>query len=99
MSATGTSSVLLPVSKGYTVRVPIPLTGRIVAPAATDMLVRLPMTAHDVMDVPLYSFLIETEATVKKILYDLGITKAWEAKQTLRGEFLRAIFLSPFFFS
>lgn len=63
------------------------------------MLVQLPMAGHDVM-VPwlclFYSFLINNEAVGKKMLYDLGIMKAWEAKQLSRGELLRAVFLIPF---
>jgi len=85
MSATGDSSVLLTVSKRSTIRVAILITGLIVAPAA--MLVQPPIAGHDVMDVPVYSFPIENEAAGKKILYDLGIMKAWEAKQPPHGEF------------
>jgi len=56
MSATAVSLVLLPESRGPTVRVSILLTGRIVAAA---MLVEPPIAGHGVMDVPVYSFLIE----------------------------------------
>jgi hypothetical protein len=81
------SSVQLPASKGFTVRVSILLAGRIVAPAA--MIVQPPIAGHDIMDITIYSFLIESEAAGKKMLYDLGIMKAWEEKQPPHSEFLR----------
>jgi hypothetical protein len=63
------------------------------------MLVQPPMAGHDVTDPWLYlfySFFINNEAVGKNMLYDLGIMKAWEAKQLSRGELLRAVFPIPF---
>jgi len=96
MLVTSSSSVQLPASKGFTVRVSILLAGRIVAPAA--MMVQPPIAGHDIMDIPIYSFLIESEAAGKKMLYDLGIVKAWEEKQPPHSEFLRPIDFIPFLF-
>jgi hypothetical protein len=89
MSASS-SPVQLPAYKGFTVRVSILLAGRFVIPAA--MLVQPSITGHDAMHMPTYSFLIEDETTGEKMLYDLGMMKAWEKKLPPHSEF-RFLFL------
>jgi len=39
------------------------------------------------MDIPASSFLIESEAAGKKVLYDLGFMKAWKEKLPPLSEF------------
>ena len=62
------------------------------------MMVQPPIAGHDIMDIPIYSFLIENEAAGKKMLYDLGIMKAGEEMQPPHSEFLRPIDFIPFLF-
>ena len=43
----------------------------------TAAFVKQQIPGHDVLDVPCYSFFIENDKLGKKVLYDLGIMKAW----------------------
>jgi hypothetical protein len=72
------------VPRGSIVRVSILLSGRFVVPAS--MIVQPQVSGHDVMDMPLYSFLIENEKVGRKILFDLGMMKAWKEKSPPDGE-------------
>lgn len=42
---------------------------------------------HDATDIPLFSFLIENKKLGKKVLFDLGIMKAWKEKQPPQSGF------------
>ncbi|KAH9173064.1 hypothetical protein EDB89DRAFT_1885486 [Lactarius sanguifluus] len=73
-----TSPLPLPVFKGSTVRVSVMNTGHLVMPSA--IFVQSPRPGHDTADVPIYSFLVENERVGKKVLFELGIMKAWKEK-------------------
>jgi hypothetical protein len=79
-------SLSLPSSKGSTVRVSIIHAGRTTVPTA--FLVQKQIPGHDLIDIPCYSFLIENEQLGKKVLYDLGIMKAWKEKQPPASEYV-----------
>ncbi|KAI0302527.1 hypothetical protein BC826DRAFT_965865 [Russula brevipes] len=78
MSA-GSSPPLLPPSRGFTVRVWALHTGRLLVPTA--VMVQSPISGHDVMDLPIYCFIVENPNTGERVLFDLGLMKAWEEKQ------------------
>jgi glyoxylase-like metal-dependent hydrolase (beta-lactamase superfamily II) len=71
-------ALTLPASQGSTVRVSLLHAGRTTATAALFVQQQIP--GHDVLDAPCYSFLIENDNLGKKVLYDLGIMKAWREK-------------------
>ncbi len=48
--------------------------------APSAILVQSPRPGHDTVDVPTYSFLVENERAGKKVLFELGIMKAWKEK-------------------
>ncbi|KAI9451978.1 hypothetical protein BJY52DRAFT_1295304 [Lactarius psammicola] len=73
-----TSSLSLPAFKGSTVRVSIMDAGHLIAPSA--ILVQSPRPGHETVDIPTYSFLVENERAGKKMLFELGIMKAWKEK-------------------
>ncbi|KAH9173065.1 hypothetical protein EDB89DRAFT_804252 [Lactarius sanguifluus] len=73
-----TSPLPLPVFKGSTVRVSVMDTGHLVAPSA--IFVQSPRPGHGTVNVPTYSFLVENERVGKKVLFELGIMKAWKEK-------------------
>ncbi|KAH8977398.1 hypothetical protein EDB86DRAFT_3055543 [Lactarius hatsudake] len=73
-----TSPLPLPVFKGSTVRVSLMNTGHLVTPST--IFVQSPRPGHDTADVPVYSFLVENERVGKKVLFELGIMKAWKEK-------------------
>ncbi|KAH9069327.1 beta-lactamase-like protein [Lactarius deliciosus] len=73
-----TSPLPLPAFKGSTVRVFVMDAGHLVAPSA--IFVQSPRPGHDTVDVPTYSFLVENERVGKKVLFELGIMKAWKEK-------------------
>ncbi|KAH9013498.1 hypothetical protein EDB85DRAFT_956185 [Lactarius pseudohatsudake] len=73
-----TSPLPLPAFKGSTVRVSVMDAGHLVAPSA--IFVQSPRPGHDTVDVPTYSFLVENERVGKKVLFELGIMKAWKEK-------------------
>ena len=72
------SNLTLPVSKGSTVEVSI-LNGGTLSVRA-DFVIRNPVPGHDLLAAPCFSFLIENKKLGKKVLYDLGLVKAWEQK-------------------
>jgi hypothetical protein len=52
----------------------------------SSMMVQPRVSGHDFMNIPLYSFLIENEKVGKKLLFDLGMMKAWKQKSPPNGE-------------
>ena len=56
------------------------------------MLIQPPIAGNEVMNVPMYSFLVENEVAGKKVLYDLGFMKAWKEKLPPLSESLRDTF-------
>ncbi|KAH8698401.1 hypothetical protein BGW36DRAFT_460325 [Talaromyces proteolyticus] len=73
------SNIFLPLSKEQSVEVSIIHGGRTTVP--TKYVVQTPIPGHDLLDIPCYSFLIENKSQNKRILYDLGLMKAWKEKQ------------------
>jgi hypothetical protein len=71
-------ALTLPASKGSIVHVSLLQAGRTTIPTA--YLMPRPIPGHDLFDFPCYSFLIENEKLQKKVLYDLGLMKAWKEK-------------------
>ncbi|KAI0265667.1 hypothetical protein BC834DRAFT_970028 [Gloeopeniophorella convolvens] len=71
-------SLAPPAFQGTTVCVSILNAARIIIPA--NLLVQPHIPGHDVIDAPAYSFLIENDRTGQKILFDLGIVKAFATK-------------------
>lgn len=80
-----TQTPFIPPSTGSTVDVSIILGGRTSVPCA--WLFRDTIPGHDILDVPCYNFLIEHNKSGKKILYDLGLMKAWKEKQPPASEY------------
>ena len=68
----------LPAFKGSIVRVSILNVGTMVGPSFT--LVQQQLPGHDIIVAPIYSFLVENEREGKKVLFELGIMKAWKEK-------------------
>lgn len=73
------SRLILPASKGSTVEVSI-LNGGNLAISAEHVVFN-PVPGHDLLSTPTYSFLIENKKLGKKVLYDLGLMKAWKQKE------------------
>jgi hypothetical protein len=71
-------AALLPEDMGTTVDVSIIHAGRTTVPTA--YVVDKPISGHDVLDMPCYSFLIENRRLNKRVLFDLGIRKDWKEK-------------------
>ncbi|KAF8257830.1 beta-lactamase-like protein [Lactarius quietus] len=82
-----TSPLSLPTFKGSTVRVSVMDAGHLIAPPT--ILVQSPRPGHDTLDIPTYSFLVENEKAGKKVLFELGIMKAWEEKLPASSKLLR----------
>ncbi|SRR6266702_1210967 len=72
------SDTSLPVFKGSTVRVSILNAGVLVSPSS--MFVQPQIPGHDIIEAPIYSFLVENKRLGKKVLFDLGMMKTWEEK-------------------
>ncbi|KAH8978025.1 beta-lactamase-like protein [Lactarius hatsudake] len=68
----------LPAYRGSTVGVSALHVGNVSLP--TSLRFQKPIPGHDTMDWALYSFLIENEKAGKKVLFDLGLMKAWKEK-------------------
>jgi hypothetical protein len=79
-------AVSLPPFQGSTVEVSIIHAGRTSMPAAH--LFQNHIDGHDILDIHCYSFLVENKRFNKKILYDLGIMKAWKEKLPPSSELL-----------
>jgi hypothetical protein len=71
-------SINIPISTGSTVDVSIIHGGRTTVPTAYVVKKQIP--GHELLDMPCYSFLIENKQNGKKILFDLGLMKAWKEK-------------------
>ncbi|KAH8924719.1 Metallo-hydrolase/oxidoreductase [Atractiella rhizophila] len=69
----------LPAFRGTNVRVSLIHGGRTTVPTA--YVVTRQITGHDILDIPCFSFLVENERIGKKVLFDLGLMKAWKEKQ------------------
>lgn len=80
------ASPSIPPYTGSTVDVSIILGGRTSVPCV--YLFKNTIPGHDTLDIPCFSFLIENKKSGKKILYDLGIMKAWKEKQPPASEYL-----------
>jgi len=78
MSAPLSPQLLLPAYRGSTVGVSALFVGNVSIP--TSLVLQTPMPGHDTLDLPLYSFLIENEKAGKKVLFDLGLMKAWKER-------------------
>jgi hypothetical protein len=72
------SPLSLPAYRGSTVRVSALFVGNMSVPAS--LLLQTPISGHDNLDLPLYSFLVENEKADKRVLFDLGLMKAWKEK-------------------
>ncbi|KAI0292383.1 hypothetical protein BC826DRAFT_1105488 [Russula brevipes] len=73
-----TSPLLLPPYQGSVVRVSALDGGRIVVPAS--FAVQPPIRGHELLDLPALCFLVQNDKTGKKVMFDLGIMKAWKTK-------------------
>jgi hypothetical protein len=79
-----TSPLVLPPYKGSTVRASALDGGRIAVPA--KILVEPSILGQDIIDAPAFCFLVENDQAEKKIMFDLGIMKAWETKLGPKSE-------------
>ncbi|KAL4922248.1 metallo-beta-lactamase superfamily protein [Aspergillus aurantiobrunneus] len=68
----------LPKYTGSTVDVSVIPAGQVTL--STAFIIKDPAPGHDVTTAPCYSFLIENKAKGKKLLFDLGLPKAWREK-------------------
>jgi len=84
-------SLTLPPFQGATVHVSLLHGGHTTVPTAYVFQDQIP--GHDSLDIPCFSFLIENKILGKKILYDLGIMKAWKEKQPPASESLSMLIL------
>lgn len=73
-----TPSLGLPAFKGSTVRTSILNAGALVMPSSA--LVQPQISGHEIIEAPIYSFLVENERMGKKVLFDLGMMKSWKEK-------------------
>jgi hypothetical protein len=53
----------------------------------TALMIQPPISGHDVLELPIYSFIVENPNTGERVLFDLGLSKAWKEKQPPHGEF------------
>lgn len=68
----------LPAYQGSTVKVSLMDGGIMGLPL--EFLVQQPIRGHNMWDFPCHSFLVENVTLGKKVLFDLGLMKAWEEK-------------------
>ena len=52
----------------------------------SEIILLNPVQGHGVLNIPCFSFLIESKNLGKKVLYDLGLMKAWKEKESPVGE-------------
>jgi hypothetical protein len=79
------SSPAIPKSTGSSVDVMVMLAGLVTYPAS--MAIKDPLPGHEMLSqTPSYSFLIENKGKGKKLLFDLGLDKAWKEKIPRDGE-------------
>ena len=87
------SSLTLPAFKGSLVQVSILQGGYI--HGSTRFFTETLIPGHDSWAAPAHSFLIENKSQGKKVLFDLGVMKAWKEKQPPTSElFLHADILT-----
>lgn len=72
-------SLSLPAYRGSTVGVSVLPLGNVTIP--TSLYIQSPVSGHDTLDLPVYSFLVENKQAHKKVLFDLGIMKDWKEKR------------------
>ncbi|CAG8199884.1 unnamed protein product [Penicillium nalgiovense] len=73
------SSPVIPKSTGSTVDVSVILAGLVTYPAS--MAIKEPLPGNEMLsETPCYSFLIENKGKGKRLLFDLGLDKAWMGK-------------------
>ena len=73
-----TPPLSLPKFEGSTVRVSALNAGSLVLPSIA--LVQPHIHGHEMIEAPIYSFLVENERVGKKALFDLGMMKTWKEK-------------------
>jgi len=55
---------------------------------STTFFTQTPVVGHDAwVDIPSHSFLVENDRTGKKVLFDLGLIKAWREKHSPIGKY------------
>lgn len=84
-------SLSLPAYRGSTVDVTVLPVGNETIP--TSLHFQKPVSGHDTLDLAVCSFLVENEQAHKKVLFNLGIMKAWREKRPERVSL--PPFLSP----
>ena len=84
-------SLSLPAYRGSTVDVTVLPVGNETIP--TSLHFQKPVSGHDTLDLAVCSFLVENEQAHKKVLFNLGIMKAWKEKRPERVSL--PPFLSP----
>lgn len=72
-------SFLLPTSNDSIVTVSLLHCGSMTVD--TKFFFHKPIPGHDATTIPFFSFLIENKKLAKKVLFDLGLMKAWKEKQ------------------
>ncbi|KAL4909011.1 hypothetical protein BDW74DRAFT_165687 [Aspergillus multicolor] len=82
-------SLDLPTHCGSTVDVSMIVGGHVTLP--TSFMIKEQVAGHDSMTAPSYSFLVENKAKGKKILFDLGLPKAWKKKLPPRVKVVKTI--------
>jgi len=78
------SSLTLPTFKGSLVQVSILHGGYL--HGSTRFFTETLIPGHDSWVAPAHSFLIENKSQGKKVLFDLGVMKAWKEKQPPASE-------------
>ena len=73
-----TPPLSLPKFEGSTVRVSALNAGGLVLPSVA--LVQPHIHGHEMIEAPIYSFLVENGRVGKKVLFDLGMMKTWKEK-------------------
>ena len=76
-------SLSLPDYRGSTVDVTVLPVGNETIP--TSLHFQKPVSGHDTLNLAVCSFLVENEQAHKKVLFNLGIMKAWKEKRPERG--------------
>ena len=56
----------------------------------TSLHFQTPIPGRDILDMPIYSFLLENEKAQKKALFDLDLMKGWKERHPDRESFLPA---------
>lgn len=72
------SPLSLPAFNGSIVHVSIMAAGHLIGPPT--IVVQSPKPGHEILDTPIYSFLVENEMVGKKLWFELGMMKDWKEK-------------------